>query len=155
MAELSFDNYEFAEGTKTDYELLPEGWYTANIADAELRETKAGTGNYINVRYDIIGPSHAGRVVFGMITVRNPNQTAERIGREQLSALAAAIGMKEMPRDTDELVGNSVEVKVGVEKSAEYGDKNNIKGFKSAGKSSAPAAAPKAAAPAADQDSPF
>jgi hypothetical protein len=143
MAELSFDNYEFAEGTSNDYDLLPEGWYTASVNSAELRETKAGTGNYLNMRYDIIGPDHAGRVVFGMITIRNPNQTAERIGREQLSSLAAAIGMKEMPRDSDELIGNTVSIKVGVEKSAEYGDKNTVKGFKSAGKVSAPAAAPK------------
>ena len=46
-----------------NYEPLPAGWYTAVIHQAELKETAAGDGQYIKVRYDIVGPTHEGRVV--------------------------------------------------------------------------------------------
>lgn len=154
MAELNFESYEFVEGTNNEYDLLPDGWYSASIKEVDLRTTKAGNGNYLNVRYDIMGPTHAGRVVFGMITVRNPNQTAERIGREQLSSLAAAIGMKEMPHDTDELVGGTLMINVKTRKSEQYGDSNEVKDFKSSKSGELPKADKPADKPA-DNSAPF
>lgn len=52
------------------YELIPAGWYTAVITDAELKPTKSGTGEYIKCRYDITGPSSQGRVVFGNFNIK-------------------------------------------------------------------------------------
>ena len=48
-----------------NFEPLPAGWYTATITKAELKTTSAGNGQFIKLRYDITGPSHQGRVVFG------------------------------------------------------------------------------------------
>jgi hypothetical protein len=36
-----------------NFEPLPEGWYTAAISGAEIKTTKAGNGQYINVKYTI------------------------------------------------------------------------------------------------------
>ena len=68
----------------SSFDPLPKGWYSATIAGAELKTTKNGTGQYIAVRYDIIGPTHQGRVVFGNLNIRNQNIKAEEIGRAQL-----------------------------------------------------------------------
>ena len=60
----TFDINDIPEAEKREFEPVPAGWYTATIANAELRDTKAGTGKYISVRFDITGPEHQGRVVF-------------------------------------------------------------------------------------------
>ena len=127
--------------SENNFEPLPAGWYTAHITGAELKDTKAGNGQYISVRYDITGPSHEGRVVFGNINIRNPNPKAEEIGHQQLGELMRAIGLSKVT-DTDQLVGGQCSIKLKVRKSEEYGDNNDVAGFKSTVGSQAPSAAP-------------
>lgn len=134
------------------YDVIPAGWYTARITQAEVKSTKAGTGRYVKVRYDIIGPTHQGRVVFGNLNVSNPNPQAEKIGREQLSDLMRAIGLATL-QDTDQLIGGTCQIKVAVQTGeGSYSDSNEIKGWKttnvapSAGQPAAPAPSPTAAA---------
>jgi len=88
-----------------NFEPLPAGWYTAVVNGAEIKNTKAGTGQYIAVRYDITGPTHQGRVVFGNLNIKNPNPKAEEIGRQQLGELMRAIGLSTV-QDTDQLIGS-------------------------------------------------
>ncbi len=139
------------------YDLLPAGWYTCIITEAELKPTKAGTGEYIKVRYDITGPSGQGRVVFGNFNIKNPNPKAEEIGRQQLGDLMRALGLSAV-HDTDQLINGHLSIKVDVRPaSGEYGPQNEVKGWKSntgslppqPGKPDAPAGAPatKAAPP--------
>lgn len=97
------------------FDPLPEGWYTATISGAELKDTKAMTGQYIAVKYDITGPTHQGRVVFGNLNIRNPNPKAEEIGRQQLGELMRAIGLPSV-QDTDQLIGGSLQIKLTVRK---------------------------------------
>lgn len=133
----------------TQYSVLPAGWYSANITGAELKSTKAGNGQYIAVRYDITGPAHQGRVVFGNLNIKNPNPKAEEIGRQQLGDIMRAIGLSKVT-DTDQLIGGSLSIKLDIRKSEEYGDSNDVKGFKSITGSmpAMPAATAQADAPA-------
>ena len=138
------------------FEPLPAGWYSATIANAELKATKAGTGQYIAVRYDITGPTHEGRVVFGNLNISNPNPKAEAIGHKDFGSLMRAIGLSSV-RDTDQLIGGMCQIKLSIKRSEEYGDGNEVKGWRAAGSSmpsssSTPWAA-KSAAPAAAQAS--
>ena len=127
------------------YEPLPAGWYTASITAAELKNTKAGNGQYIAIRYDIIGPTHQGRIVFGNLNIRNPNPKAEEIGRQQLGEVMRAIGIAKV-QDTDELIGGQLSIKVDIRSSEQYGDQNEVKGFKAIAGSTPPAPVAKAAA---------
>ena len=141
-----------------NYEPLPAGWYTANITQAELKSTVAGDGQYIKLRYDITGPTHQGRVVFGNLNIKNASAKAEEIGRQQLGEIMRAIGLAKV-QDTDQLIGASIQVKLDVrpartdEKTGKtYEASNEVKGFKAVNGGAAPtfaAAAPAAAAPAA------
>lgn len=123
----------------TNYDALPAGLYEATIANAEIKDSKSG-GKYINVRYDITGPSHTGRVVFGMITIANANPKAEEVGRQQLGDLIRAIGLDKLA-DTDQLIGGQLIIKLDVETSEQYGEQNRVRGFRPATKGSKPAAA--------------
>jgi hypothetical protein len=100
----SFAVDELPQGSGGNFEPLPAGWYQATITSAELKKTKAGTGEYIAIRYDILGPTHQGRVVFGNLNIANPNQKAEEIGRQQLRELMVSIGLNSVS-DTDQLIG--------------------------------------------------
>ena len=145
----TFDVNTLPEGNS--YEALPAGWYNVNVTGAELKNTKAGNGQYIAVRYDVTGPTHQGRVVFGNLNIKNPNPKAEEIGRQQLGELMRAIGLARVT-DTDQLIGGSLQIKLEIRQQEGYEPNNEVKGFKSAsGAVPAPAAAPaqQAAAPAA------
>lgn len=121
------------------YDLLPEGWYNATITSADLRMTKTGEGQYISLAYDITGPSHQGRKVFGNVTVRNSNPKAEEIGRQQLGDIMRAVGLATV-RDTDELIGGQLCIKVSIRRDEQWGDKNDVKGYKAIAGSPAPSA---------------
>lgn len=147
----TFDANDLPQGNT--YEPLPPGWYTATITAADLKHTKDGSGQYINVRYDITGPSHQGRVVFGRLNIRNASARAEEIGRQQLGELMRAIGLARIT-DTDQLIGGVLSIKLDVRPATEqYAAQNEVKGFKaitgSAPTFAAPAASPAASAPAA------
>jgi hypothetical protein len=127
-----------------NFDPLPAGWYTATISQSELTDTKAGTGQYIKLRYDITGPTHQGRVVFGNLNIKNPNPKAEEIGRQQLGDIMRAIGLAKVT-DTDQLIGGSLSIKLEIKRSEQYGDGNEVKGFKSATSASAASFSPKPA----------
>jgi len=129
--------------SEKSYEPLPAGWYTAAITGAELKNTKAGTGQYISIKYDIIGPTHQGRIVFGTLNIRNPNVKAEEIGRKQLGEVMRAIGIAKVA-DTDELIGGQLSIKLSIKSSEQYGDQNEVKGFKAISGSTPPVPVAKA-----------
>jgi hypothetical protein len=156
----TFNVQELPKSENGNYEPLPAGWYSASITAAEIKPTKAGTGEYISVRYDIVGPSHQGRVVFGTFNIRNASPKAEEIGQQQLGELMTAINLPQLS-DTDQLIGSNVQIKLAVERNEQYGDKNQVKAYKAAGgamSAASPAAMPRAAAsapaPAAKSSSP-
>lgn len=125
--EFSVDTLPKATG---NFDPLPEGWYNATITGAEIKETKAGDGKYIAVKYAITGPTHQGRVVFGNLNIKNASTKAEEIGRSQLGEIMRAIGLAKVA-DTDQLIGGNLGIKLTV-KTGEYAG-NEIKGFKAIG----------------------
>jgi hypothetical protein len=120
------------------FDPLPAGWYDVQITGAELRQTKSGTGQYIAVRYDVTGPTHQGRVVFGNLNIRNANPDAERIGRQQLGELMRSIGLAQVT-DTDQLIGHQLQIKLRVrEASGGYDASNDVSGFRATSNNATP-----------------
>ena len=135
-----FDIKEMPESSGDgDFKPFPAGMYTARITGAELKDTKAGNGGqYIALRLDITGPSHQGRVVWSNLNIKNPNPKAEEIGIQQLGDIMRATGIGKV-KDTDQLIGGDVSIKVVIKLSEEWGDKNEVKSFSAISGSSAPA----------------
>jgi len=128
-----------------NYEVVPAGWYVAQITDAEVKQTKSGTGEYIKIRYDIQGPTSQGRVVFGNLNVKNANPAAEKIGRQQLGDIMRSVGLSAVT-DTDQLLGTTMQIKIDIRDSEQYGPSNEVKAWKAlaAGMAPAPAVKPPA-----------
>lgn len=110
------------------FEPLPAAWYSAEIVSAEGKDNRAGDGKYLDIRYKVVSGPFSGRMVFGAVTTRNRNSTALEIGREQIATIAEAIGVRFT--DSDELIGRLVDIKLVVTKSEQYGDKNEVKGWR-------------------------
>lgn len=148
--------YTEAEMPKSerDFSPVPDGWYDVTITESEVKDTKSGDGNYIKLRYDITGPSHAGRVIFGNLNLRNRNPKAEEIGAKQLGELMRAVGLARL-EDSDQLIGKRLTVKVATQRSEQYGDKNEVKGFRSNGAAQSSSSTSSAPAPVAASKPPW
>jgi hypothetical protein len=137
-----------------NFEPLPEGWYTATITQADMKSSPGK--ERLNIRYDIVGPTHQGRVVFGGLNMTNPNPDSERISREQFGQILMALGMARC-EDTDELIGKTLNIKLKIrEASGGYDASNDVKAWKAVNGSSLPVGAPAGAkAPAAGAKPPW
>ena len=147
----SFDVSDLPKSSK-NFTPIPAGWYSATISEAEIKQTKAGTGEYIAVKYSITGPTHQGRGVYGNLNIKNPSPKAEEIGRQQLGDIMRAIGLARVD-NTDQLIGKSLSIKLEVKLSEQHGDGNEVKGFKAVAGGAMPAST-SAAAPASAKAAP-
>ena len=59
----------------TDFDPLPAGKYLAVITDSEMKPTKAGTGNYLELTFEIIEGQHKGRRAWARLNLINGNET--------------------------------------------------------------------------------
>lgn len=131
MASLSF-NAEVVEPTQS-FEALPNGRYEAIITDSEIKDTKAGTGQYLQLTFDIVGPSHMGRKVWARLNISNPNKTAEEIAQRELSAICHCLGKPQI-NDSEELHDIPLLIDLGQEINKTTGETvNRIKGYATAG----------------------
>lgn len=124
-----FNINDLPENTDTEFKPLPAGEYTATIKSAEIKATRDETGKYIKLRLDITGPTHAGRVVFSNINLRNKTPKAEQIGRQQLGDIMRAIGLADLS-NTDQLVGSELAIVLKVRNDPTYGDSNEVKAYR-------------------------
>lgn len=128
MASIDF-NAEAIEPT-TDFTPLPVGEYSAIIAASEMKATKSGTGQYLQLTYDIIEGQYKGRKIFENLNLVNPNSTAQEIAQRALSAICRAVNVMH-PKESEELHDKPLIIKVGIRPaSGDYEASNVVKGYK-------------------------
>ena len=148
MPQMDFDT----EGVDTSsFKALPVGNYVGRILETDLQVAKTGSGEFVYVKLEINGPSHAGRIAFDRMLTSHPNPEAEKIGRGRLATLVQAIGKTKIA-DTDELVGQTVGFRLRISKDGERNDVTRYMSPEDALKGKAPSGAP-APKPAAKQAS--
>jgi hypothetical protein len=125
-------NTEVDEAINSDFELLPDDRYLAKITKTETKTTKNGKGTYLSVTFEIIEGEFRSRKVWGQFTLTNPNESAVKIGRGQLSALCKACGKLGLVEESISIWEIPLIIKVGSEQSPGYDKKNVVKSFYSA-----------------------
>lgn len=102
--------------TQTEYADLPDGIYSLEVIQSEVAPTTKGDGTLLKLRYSVVEPEeYKGRLLFGNITLENPNAIAQEIGQKALASLCRAIGLSEIS-DSDELHFQRFVAKVGLGK---------------------------------------
>jgi hypothetical protein len=152
MATLNF-NAEQVE-PQTPMDVLPAGKYLCMAIASELKPTKNGQGEYLQITFEVIDGMGKGRKIWDRLNIRNQNKTAEEIAQRQLSALCHAVGVIQL-NDSEQLHNIPVTLDLGIEDGRDgYSPQNRVKGYSAAGGSPAhrqamAPAKPAAAAPAA------
>lgn len=114
-------------------EPIPAGWYTVMIVASEMKPTKAGTGEYLELTMDVIDGEHQNRKLWHRLNLDNPNETAVEIAQRELSAICRAVGVM-TPQDSGDLHDKPLQVKVSIRPAkGEYEATNEIKAFDEAG----------------------
>ena len=130
MAILNFNATEIDPAQS--FELLPPAEYAVIITASEMKETKSGSGEYLELVYQVVDGEYSGRKLWDRLNILNANVTAQEIGQRSLSAICHAVGVLN-PTDSDELHDKPFVVRVGTQPARDGYDAGNvIKGYKSA-----------------------
>lgn len=141
MAQFQF-NINNVEKRENNYELLPAGWYTAQVTESELVPLNTGNGTSLKLTFTILQQGYNGRKVWARLNVRHTNPDTERIANQQLRELCESVGVMAL-QDTVELHNKPVQIRVKIreDKEGKYEPQNDVAGFKPVG-AGAPASAP-------------
>ncbi len=113
----------------TDFEPIPAGKYVAIVTDSEMKPTKTGRGQFLQLTFQIIDGSYKNRMLWSRLNLDNPNAQAVQIAQGELSALCRAVGVMQ-PRDSIELHNLPLLVTVKCKKRDDTGDVvNEIRGY--------------------------
>lgn len=126
MAQLNFNANDY-EPTST-FEPIPYGKYQAVITSSEMRVTKAGTGQYLQLEFVIIEGDYEGRKLWSRLNLDNPNPDAVRIAQSDLSAICRAVNVLEV-QNSEQLHNLPLTIHVVKETLSDGFVANDIKGY--------------------------
>jgi len=119
MANLNGFNASEVEPT-SNFEPLPAGKFLAAIT---------GSGKYLQLTFTVIDGPYKNRILWARLNLDNPNATAVKIARSELSAICHAVGVMQ-PRDSVELHNLPLVIVVKLKKREDTGElTNEIKGY--------------------------
>lgn len=132
MANLNGFNATEVEPT-TSFEPLPAGEYLAAITESEMKPTKSGSGSYLQLTFTVLDGEYKGRILWARLNLNNPNATAVKIARSELSAICHAVGVMQ-PRDSVDLHNLPLVITVKVKKRSDNDElTNEIKAYAAKG----------------------
>lgn len=144
MASLNGFNASQVEPAQ-NLEPIPAGKYLAVITESEMKPTKNGSGQYLQLTFQVLDGPCKGRLVWSRLNLHNSNATTVQIAQQELSSICRAVGVL-TPSDSVELHNIPLVVTVKLKKRDDTGDlTNEVKGY--AKRESAPASAVPAQAP--------
>lgn len=132
MAILNFD-INSVEKRENNFELLPAGWYTAQVVESEVMPLNSGNGTALKLTFEVLSDGYRNRKLWARLNIQHNNQDAERIAKQQLRELCEAAGVSSLP-DSNLLHFKPVQVRVKIRKddTGRYEDQNDIAGYKPA-----------------------
>ena len=112
-----------------DYQPLPADKYLAVITESEMKPTKAGTGSYLQLTFQVIEGEYQNRLLWARLNLDNPNDSARKIAQGDLSAICRAVGVLS-PNDSAELHNLPLVINVRCKKRNDTDEiVNEVKGY--------------------------
>lgn len=143
-----------------DFAPLPTGEYPVIITDSEMKPTKRGDGQYLELTFQVIDGPSKGRLVWARLNLENPSPKAVEIAQRDLSAICAAVGHTVVLTDSQKLHNRPLVIRVEFVPAGPKNqrDGNEVKAYKrlegAVPQASPFAQAPGAAAPAPSNEPP-
>lgn len=122
---------------KKVYKPADEGSYKVRLEKYEVKDTKAGTGKYLDLQFEIMESKEhdfGGKRIFQKYNIENPNPKAVEISMNILGHYLTAVGLsdeesKEVKSDVtklDDTIGIPFIAEVKIKDEGPYGMKNHI-----------------------------
>ena len=128
MANLKGFNANEVEPS-TDFDPIPAGKYLTVITESEVKPNKAGTGSYLQLTFQVIDGEFKNRFLWARLNLDNPNSTAVKLAKAELSAICRAVGVM-APNDSTDLHDLPLVIKVKVKRRKDTEElQNEIAGF--------------------------
>jgi len=115
----------------TGFDPIPAGNYLAVITGSEMKNTKTGTGQYLEVTVQVIDGPYANRKLWDRLTLVHQNSQTVEIAQRKLSAICRSVGIMQ-PQDSSQLHGIPMTIRVTYKNDQKYGPSNEIGGYKEA-----------------------
>ena len=129
ISSLDFDAEKIQP--QASFEPVPTGEYTVMITESDLKPTKSGDGQYLQLVYEILDGDYKNRKIWDRLNIVNKNSTATEIAQRSLSAICHSVGVLH-PKDSAELHNKPFVVKVGIRPAqGEFSESNTVKGYSS------------------------
>ncbi len=129
MAQLNFDARTVVPDAGQQ-DPVPAGWYSVVIDKSEVKPTKDGAGQRLEMQFKIIDGQYANRRIFEGFNIQHANAQTKEIAYKQLSAIAHAVNHL-LVADSQELHDKPMKVKVILKpQDGQYAPKNEIKAYK-------------------------
>ncbi len=124
-----------------NFDPIPAGKYLAIIVASEMKPTRNGKGEYLQLELDILDGPHKGRKIWDRLVIKHPSEQTVKIARGALSSICRAVSVM-APRDSAELHNLPLVVSVGLKKREDTGELTNVvKGYAKRDSGAAPAGA--------------
>lgn len=131
MVALNFDATTVEP--QKNFTLLPPGRYVCKIVDSEMKPTKDGTGQYLQLKHEVIDGEHAGVAFTNNLNLENANPQTVEIAYRTLSTICHHIGKTKI-KDSKELHNQPIVVTLAVKSTPKNDgsgnfDSNEVKGY--------------------------
>ncbi len=105
------------------------GKHRVTIEGADVKPTKQGDGEYVEVQFRAMEGENEGRAHWERYNISNPNPEAEKIAKAAFASLCLAIGVPRLT-DTDQLIGRQCVIETAIGKRKDTGeDQTRIRGY--------------------------
>lgn len=125
------ETFDATQHQPANFEPIPAGKYPMAIVDSEMKDTRNGRGQYLQLVCQILDGEQKGRKVFERLNLVNENATAVNIAQSTLAAICNATGVQKV-NDSVELHDKpflgSVKIRPA---SGQYEAGNEMKGYES------------------------
>lgn len=122
MATLNFDATQVEPVSGKDP--IPDGKYVAVVTASQMKPTKNGTGQYLELEYQVLEGEHRNRKLWSRHTLQHPTAMTVQIARGELSAICRAVGIL-TPKDSAELHNLPLTLTVKIKKREDNGELTN------------------------------
>jgi len=122
-----------AKENQKENNALPAGDYPAVLVASEKKQTKDDSGSYLKMDFQIIRGEFQNKHIFTNLNLwlaqtDEKKKMAVKIAKGQLSELCRAVGVG-TPKDSTELHGVPIMIRLNAKENGEYGMQNNITKF--------------------------
>lgn len=129
MAELGFEFDPSGVEPNAPRGAIPAGPYQCVIDKSQMKGTKSGAGQYLELRWRVIEGPHTGAFLYDRLNLINPSEEAVRIAKSTLSAICRACGVTRAVVDSEELHDLPATVHAIVKKDPDGNPQNQVTGY--------------------------